>query len=168
MPTIKEAVTEELMKRGLKIYLGGYHDFTLDELKRLGFTMAELYASIAERVNPEWKQLISSDREAFNKFWIEIDAEVEGHGYYMLGERHDTPLIKARPDAPISNPEPSMDTTGSSFNSWTRMLQSRDREIQSLKERVGQLEGTIAGVLNNLEDAKDALKKNTLRGKARQ
>jgi len=152
MPTIKEAVTEELMKRGLKIYLGGYHDFTLDELKRLGFTMAELYASIAERVNPEWKQLISSDREAFNKFWIEIDAAVEGHGYYMLGERHDTPLIKARPDAP---PPAQAEVSEEFFRQKVGVLEI---ELENAKKRMEVLQNNILDALDAISDAVNILK----------
>lgn len=106
--TIAEATVEVLRENNLQPFLSVPHDFTTVELREKGINLSAMYSEIAAKVNPEWRHLITNDRIAFDKFWKLIDNEIEAHGYYMLGEKHDTPLLaeeKAEPQKSTAIPD---------------------------------------------------------------
>ena len=84
--TIKEAVTAELKAHKLNPYPGEY--MILDKATTILIAHA-VYRFIVSDSNIQGPELM--------KF---IDDEMEGRGYYIEGESHNTPLVKSDPDLP--------------------------------------------------------------------
>lgn len=83
--TLEAAVTAELNANGWEPYPGALIILTAEETKKLG----SIYLNAALAVCPNWNDMTNEQK---TQCWQEVDTEVESRGYYVIGEKRDTPL----------------------------------------------------------------------------
>lgn len=128
MATVKEAVTEELKEYQLKPYPGEY--LILDKATTI-LIAQDIYRALAFEGSVTGVELMKL-----------IDNEMESRGYYIEGEKHDTPLI-SDPDLPPS--------TTPTIQSYT------DEQIAEIIKQRDELSERYSKMLSYLLGYADAL-----------